>query len=221
VPLGDGSREFRWAQEFYFAKLGKLVIDDLSSADGETLEEVEPEEYYSRVGHDGKGLRVPADLDDSICLSFRLSPADRERFDRATFWADMAARQWHISVSASFAALVSAIESLTQRSDPHHFTCPICGETTNHETPGAGRRFKDFLDDYAGGPALASRRSKMYSLRSGILHGSKLMQLDLDLAFGWDPPWWDENELHSELWTLTQIALRNWLRRSRKACSTG
>jgi hypothetical protein len=56
----------------------------------------------------------------------------------------------------------------------------------------------------------------MYSLRSGILHGSELMQLDQDLAFGWDPPWWKERELHDELWTITRLAVRNWLKGSAK-----
>jgi hypothetical protein len=52
----------------------------------------------------------------------------------------------------------------------------------------------------------------MYQLRSGILHGSKLMQLDHDFAFGWDPPWWNEHKLHVELWSQTLVALRNWLK---------
>jgi hypothetical protein len=53
----------------------------------------------------------------------------------------------------------------------------------------------------------------MYSLRSGILHGSTLMQLDQDLAFGWDPHWWNQRELHEELWGLTRVALRNWIKK--------
>jgi hypothetical protein len=85
-------------------------------------------------------------------------------------------------------------------------------EDTQHEVPGATRRFKDFFDIYAPGATLAKRRDNMYSLRSDILHGSDLMQLDQDLAFGWDPPWWNERELHEELWRLTRIALRNWLK---------
>ena len=40
----------------------------------------------------------------------------------------------------------------------------------------------------------------MYSLRSGILHGGNLMQFDLQLDFGWDPPALNERELHQELW---------------------
>ncbi len=52
----------------------------------------------------------------------------------------------------------------------------------------------------------------MYSLRSGILHGSELMQLDQDRTFGLTPPWWNQYKLQNELWGLTWVALRNWLR---------
>ena len=40
------------------------------------------------------------------------------------------------------------------------------------------------------------------------------MQLDQDLAFGpvWDPPEQNERELHEELWGLTRVALRSWLK---------
>jgi len=173
---------------------------------------VEPEEYYATVGHDGKGLPVPADLDESICCYAGLSAGNRAKFDRATFWIDMASRQWNTSVSASFAALVSAIESLAERGNIHQIKCPTCGKPAQHEVPGATRRFKDFFDTYALGAALARRRDDMYSLRSDILHGSDLMQLDQDLAFGWDLPQWNELELHEELWGLTRVALRNWLK---------
>jgi hypothetical protein len=212
VPCHGESSEIKWVQQFFFAELGKAVIDELSPPADEWLEEVEPEEYYTKVGHDGKGLRVPADLDQSICCYTALSAGNRDKFDRATFWMDLASRQWITSVSASFASLVSAIESLTERGEIHRFHCPICDKLTQHEVPGATQRFKDFFDTYAAGTALATRRDDMYSLRSGILHGSKLMQLDQDLAFGWDPPWWNEFELHEELWGLTRIALRNWLK---------
>ena len=68
IDLSDDSQEIKWVQQFYFAKLGAVVIDELSPPAAEQLEEVEPEEYYTKVGHDGKGLRVPGDVDESICL---------------------------------------------------------------------------------------------------------------------------------------------------------
>ncbi len=105
--------DIRWVQEWYSAPLDHVVPDELSPPAAETLEEVEPEEYCTSVGNDGRGLRDPADLDESICRYLDLSPGDRARFDRATFWLDMASRQWNSSVSASFAAFVSATKALT------------------------------------------------------------------------------------------------------------
>ena len=212
VAREDGRPEIEWVQQLFFAELGTGVIDELSPPAGEQLEEVEPEEYYTKVGHDGKGLRVPADLDESICLYLELPPPNRAKFDRATFWMDIASRQWTISVSSSFACLVSAVESLTDRGTVHRVYCEQCENDREHEVPGATERFRAFFEQYVPGVAFRSRRSQMYSLRSGILHGSELMQLDQDLAFGWDPPWWKERELHEELRGLTRVALRNWLK---------
>ena len=183
------------SNQFLDFLLGKVVVDEISPPASKQLEEVVPEEYYTKVGHDGKGLRVPTDLDQSICLYLQLSPMNRANFNRATFWMDMASRQWNISVSASFAALVSAIESLI-----------------NKRGKGSTARFRIFFEKYASGATLNDRRNEMYDLRSGILHGSNLMQLDQDLAFGWDPPWWNERELHEELWSLARVAMRNWLK---------
>jgi hypothetical protein len=52
----------------------------------------------------------------------------------------------------------------------------------------------------------------MYDIRSGILHGSDLMQLDQDLAFGFDPWDFNESELQRDLSSITRIAIRNWLK---------
>ena len=212
VPCDDGRHESKWLQKFFFARLEEIVLDDLSPPAEELIEEVEPEEYYTKVGHDGKGLRVPADLDQSICCYMALPEENRAKFDRATFWMEMASRQWDTSVSVSFAALVSAIESLTERGDRHQFNCPACHKPTEHEVPGATEKFRAILERYTPGDMLKSQRNKMYTLRSRILHGSELMQLDQDFYSGWDPPGWNEWELNNELWGLTRVALRNWLK---------
>jgi hypothetical protein len=189
-----------------------VISDALSPPSGQRLEEVEHERYYTETGYDGNGLRVPSDLDELICFYLKLTAADRTKFDRAIFWMDMAAREWTVSVSSSFAALVSAVESLTDRGTTHRVYCDLCKSDCQHEAPGATERFRAFFEEFAPGASLKNRRSQMYSMRSGILHGSDLMQLDQDLAFGWDPPGWNERELHEELWGLTRVALRNWLK---------
>ncbi len=186
--------EAKWVQEFYFAKFGEAVQNDLSPPAANALEEVDPETYYARVGHDGRSLRIPADLDESICSFMKLSKANRDKFGRAAFWMETAARQWTISFSASFASLAIAVESL--------------GERTSRPTD----RFRNFIEQYAPGASQYGRRTEMYGLRSDILHGSGLMEMDRDTDFGWAPPEQREKELMDELWALTSSAVRNWLK---------
>jgi len=192
---GVVSRGVKWVQEFYFTNFGEAVLDELSPPAAATLEEVDPETYYATVGHDGRGLRVPADLDDSICCYMRLSKANRDKFGRAGFWMSMARRQWTDSFSASFASLVIAIEALAERG-----------------SLGAAARFRNFIERYAPGASLENRRREMYRLRSEILHGSGLMEMDQDAHFGWAPPQQKEKDFMNELWGLTRVAMRNWLK---------
>jgi hypothetical protein len=214
IPAGEGSGgngEIRWLQQFFWAPLGALVTDALSPAAAERLGELDPKAYYTNAGHDGNPLRVPSDLDESLCRYRDLSEADRSKFDRAAFWMDMASCQWTMSVSSSFASLVSAVESLTDRGTNHRAYCEQCKADRSHEVPGATERFRSFFETYAPGGARRKHRGQMYELRSDILHGSDLMQMDQDLTFGWDPPGWNEQELHGELGSITRVALRNWL----------
>ena len=118
VPRDDHGQEIKWVRPFFFAMLGNAMSDRLSPRPGERLEELEPGEYYTTVGHDGTGLRVPTDLDDHFVATRRFQLIIGASY-RATFWIDVASRQWSISFSASFAALVSAINSLTGRGDVH------------------------------------------------------------------------------------------------------
>lgn len=106
VPRDNHQPDIKWVQQFFFAKLGDSVLDALSPPAHDQLEQVEPDEYYRTSGHDGRGLRVPSDLDRSISRYQRLSHANCTKFDRCTFWMDMASRQWTVSVSSSFASLV-------------------------------------------------------------------------------------------------------------------
>ena len=203
--------DIQWVQQFYFAPLGEAIIDELSPPSSEQIEEIEPDLYFGQSGHDGRGLRVPTNLDDLICRYQQLSDTNRSKFNRSTFWMYQSDRQWTTSMSSSFASVVSAIEALTERGSIHRVYCTQCAREHSHEVPGATSRFRDFLETYAPGASLKRRRDEMYSLRSGILHGSDLMQLDQDRDFGWDPPGWNERELNEELRGLTRLALRNWL----------
>jgi hypothetical protein len=115
IEPGDSSFTVKWVQEFFFAKFGEAVSDALSPLTTEPIKEVDPATYYTSVGHDGRSLEVPADLDELICCYMQLSAINRATFDRGSFWMDMASRQWTISFSATFASLVIAVEALGDR----------------------------------------------------------------------------------------------------------
>jgi hypothetical protein len=193
VP-GDSSFSVKWVQEFFFAKFGEAVTDEPSPLTAERIKEVDSDTYYTSVVHDGRTLEVPADLDDLICCYAQLSAQNRATFDRGSFWMDMASRQWTMSLSASFASLVIAIEALGDR----------------NKKPTV--RFHDYLEQYAPGASLQDRRKKVYALRSDILHGSGLMEMDQDTDFGWSPPEQNDKDIMEELWSLTKLSMRNWLK---------
>jgi hypothetical protein len=207
-----GESKFEWVLEWYLADFGQIVAQELSAPVGEKLGEIESEKYYKEpVG--GRSLHVPDDLDESICKYQSLPAALQAKFDRAAYWLSMASRQWEDSMSASYASLVSAAEALTpQDRTKHSLYCDECKENRTHDVPGATEKFRSFFEKYTPDPGLKKRRNKMYELRSDILHGSDLMQLDQGLAIGWDPPWWNEREMNTELWGLMRTAARNWLK---------
>jgi hypothetical protein len=210
IPKAD---EIQWVQEFYSADFGEAVIDELSPPSGEKLEEIEAKKYYSKeFWVDDDRLCVPDDLDESVWRYQSLSPALRAKFDRAAYWLSMASRQWEDSISASYASLVSSAEAFAEKSSQHTVYCQQCEKDRSHDVPGAAEKFRAFFEKYTPEPGLKQRRSKMYGLRSMILHGSDLIQLDQGRGLGWDPPWWDEREMTWELWSLMRIAVRNWLK---------
>lgn len=212
IRRDDGGIDVKWVQHSYLAGLGSFVADHLSPGASERLQRVEPQSYYTDIGGSGTEFQIPSDLDASICAYMNLCLPDRARFNRSMMWLDVASRVWNISISTYFVALFSAVEALTERGKPHEFMCPACGKPGLHEDPGVTRRFKQFLTKYAPDPAIERQLSRMYELRSGILHGSDLMYVDEEFALGWDPPERNEEELQRALSSVVKLAMRNWLR---------
>jgi hypothetical protein len=203
----------QWVQQWFSPTLNPYITDALSPQVATPLEELEPEEYDKMLGDDGMALRVPSDLDQSICSYEALSGSNREKFDRAAFWFSTSSRMLDISVSAAFAALVFAIETLTASGSAHQLNCPICGGITDHRVPGPTKLFKNFLATYAPGASLAKDRDDMYALRSDVVHGEHLVELDREIpVMGWTPPGFKERQQYYDLWGLTRTALRNWLK---------
>jgi len=116
--------------------------------------------------------------------------------------------------------MVSAIEALVKPGTVHEAQCTACGEDFFHRVPGPTKAFRGFLAAYAPGPQLNSRRNEMYALRSGLVHGNVLMELDDDRHSVWDPAQNQQIKLWSELFEITRIAIRNWLNDPAQAEST-
>lgn len=193
----DANHQSQWLQEGYFADIGTAIGDAPSIAARDSIEEIEPKAYYAGAGIDGKPLRVPSDLDDSLCRYLRLreSRALRDSFHTAAFWMHMASEQWTISQSTSFASLAIAIEAL--------------GDRNLRPTV----RFTTFIERYAP-ECDAPLRKALYDHRSVILHGERLMPMDRGAYFGWAPPEKVDGDLHEAMWRLAQIAIRNWIKTS-------
>jgi hypothetical protein len=195
------------------SSLPSFITDSLSPPAATQLEVVEAEEYEKMLGDDGTGLRIPSDLDDAICLYEALSGSNREKFDRALYWFSTLSPMRGVSISASYVALVFAIESMNSRSDPHDIICPVCGRPSQHEYPGSTKMFKNFLAAYAPGASAARDRDLMYELRSDVVHGEHLVEFDREIPImGWTPSGHKERERYGDLWKLTRTALRNWLK---------
>ena len=79
VPHGDSpTGETVWVQAAFLAPLGAAVNEKLSAPAIERLEELDPEEYYARIGHDGHGLRVQdRQINHSLPLQTRTPESDK------------------------------------------------------------------------------------------------------------------------------------------------
>jgi hypothetical protein len=209
LDLDNLGRNSEWVQQGFNAPFGPPLIGSLSAPAADQLEEVAPDKYDEPVVTDE--LRVPSDLDQSIWLYEALSDSDREKFDRAAFWFSTSSRMWDTSMSASFTALAFAIESMSIGRNVCEVLCPTCGSAIES---GPTKLFKNFLATYAPGASLARDRNDMYDLRSDVVHGEHLVELDREIPIvgAWTPPGFKEQDQYRALWQLTRTALRNWLK---------
>jgi hypothetical protein len=202
-----------WGQEHFFAPLKRIVADDFSPPAASLMQEIDGNVYR---GHTlprpfSDGLQVPSDLDQSLFAYSRLRKDARRKLDRSLYWLHLASRFGYRHMAASFVAMVSAIEALVETGGGHQGQCSSCQEDFVHRVPGPTEAFRGFLATYAPGSDLHKRRTEMYDLRSGLVHGNVLMELDDERQSVWDPAQNQQIELSSELFSITRIALRNWL----------
>lgn len=124
---------------------------------------------------------------------FALSPEDRDRFLRASYWFQLAADIFSRSKSAAFVALVSAIEAF------------IPGEYQRTQ------KFADFVEANLPGTHIPeAERKRFYRLRSNLSHGGGLLSGDHG-SWGFTQKGISEGNDMSAVWQTVQVVLHNWL----------
>lgn len=205
----------------YSAPEGFLVYaDDFSPISTPPIEQIESQTYYGQIGIAHNYIfSLPAFVDEIVASYYNLSdPA--EKFDIALYWYEVADRVATQSRSLSFVSLIQAIETMCD-SEPESENCETCGDPVLIQTQcencgkvkkarGPTRLFREFIDQYTQNLP-ARLRNEMYSMRSKITHGTKIMVADQDLR-GFDQKSHEEQEMYRIAKSVTQISLLNWLR---------
>lgn len=192
------------AQASYFMPTMPGRGDDFSDvAEVEPMRLVPDEEYFGRLGISVyQTLELPASLAALLDAVDALQPGDRDRFFRSAYWFSRAGGAWRLSQSLSYICLINAIEVLT----PHGVEdrCSTCGL---NRAPGPTARFRDFVERYAGD---VPDRSRLYAIRSRLVHGDQILQSDQPSGFAFTPHLWEERERHDRAWRVAQTAVINW-----------
>ena len=141
----------------------------------------------------GQSLDIPGDFELLLYKFFALSPEDRDRFLRASYWFQLAADIFSRSKSATFVSLVSAIESF------------IPGEYQRTQ------KFADFVEANLPGTHIPeAERKRFYRLRSNLSHGGTLLSGDHG-SWGFTQKGISEGNDMRAVWQIVQGVLHNWL----------
>jgi hypothetical protein len=192
------------AQASYFMPTIPGPDDDFSDiAEIEPISLVPHDDYFGRRGINvDQMLELPANLAALVDALDALPSGDRERFFRSAYWFSRAGGAWRLSQSLSYICLINSIEVLT----PHGLEnrCPTCGL---NRAPGPTARFRDFVERYAGD---IPDRSRLYEIRSRLVHGDQILQSDQPSGFAFTPHLWEESQRQERARRIAQAAVINW-----------
>lgn len=178
------------------------AVDTLPAA-----KQMSPQEYYTaNFISVEESLAIPDTLTHSLDRYFSLNELLRDKFISACYWFQKSQMIMELSSSAAFVALVSAIEALLTASAGQH--CEACGRSTGK---GPTALFEEFIETYVpDASANRATRKALYSLRSQITHGNKILRSDRG---GWTPGFKHSQEYadRSRLFSTVRVALVNWL----------
>jgi hypothetical protein len=186
-------------------------VDDFTHSGNEPLIQlVSFKEYYGRFGHSASGLSLPDNLSESIDAIFNLTEDLKKKFVNASGWIDQARQVWSYSHSAAFICIVTAIESLMDKSSK---ICSSCHQPVYSVT----KKFKEFLRAHVSNiDELSEIRDVIYATRSDLAHGNLMFERDLKYWKFLSHKQAEEDLLQRNSSEVVSIALYSWLRNPRK-----
>jgi hypothetical protein len=200
----------RYMQLGYFPVGLSLLMDQLSDVSAlSPIPRIPARDYYSRRGIELGPLSLPNTFGECLQIASQLSTSSYNKLLIALTFFAMSHDVWRASRSSSYASLVAAIEALLPESNRQ--SCKVCGQPIYQ----ISKRFRDFLTRYAPGREQAPDRKALqnafYELRSGLAHGTKVLQSDLEPWKFHDRGGQLEDDLHRRLQEVVRIAILNWL----------
>jgi hypothetical protein len=202
-----------YCQEGYMWSGANGLPAAYSSLEGlQAVERMPAQAYYRQRGISvGQQLGMPDSFEQLLDAYFARAPHDREKFMRASHWYQYAQRTSSYSHSGSYNALVSAVEALMPDVAPDSY-CDCCKRPLG---AGPTKRFVELVDLHAPGPGTtAKQRRQLYSLRSALSHGGRLLHTDRFSWGGMTPAYLADFYNQRDLWQLVRLVLVNWLRSS-------
>ncbi len=207
----------QWGTEAYILREIGPCIEAFTEPDYAAIQHTEIHEYHSRIGLIlGHEFDLPDSITELLKDVISLDAEATETFLSACLLFRQAIDLWQCYSSLSFASAVSALETLI---DYNHRELKLerCG-TCGQERYRVVKKFLDFCLQYGVGnrkdlyQEYKKAFSKIYSIRSALLHTGKLMHDDLycPTIGTWDN--FEEREQHRTLLRLYRICALNWLR---------
>jgi hypothetical protein len=134
----------------------------------------------------GRVLALPATLPGCLAAYKELRDLEQRKLLRAAYWLHHAGEVFHLSKSASYQALVQAVECLID-APRGHGACAECGRPT---APGPTRLFTDFIEQHAPMEDTSEQAARkiLYKTRSALAHGNELFYVDEESGYGWHGP---------------------------------
>ena len=166
---------------------------------------IKDRDYYGRLGisTDSMHVDVPALLPSLLDGCAAATPADKEQFLRACYWLSRSRPAARLSMSLAYISVINSIEVLVP--DAARDPCPECGRD---RAPGPTGRFRQLVERYAHG---VEGVTQLYSLRSKLVHGGALLDLDVPAAWGsLDPDEIEQSDQYGLARRVATAVIINW-----------